>query len=464
MNLRWYQNEGVENIRAAYRAGHRRVLFRSPPRSGKTPLFGAIVQGAAARGNSTYILVHRDYLLEQTSDKLDQFGVPHGLVSPDYSPSHESVQIASVQTLIRRLDKMTRPKFLVIDEAHHAASATYARIIEWAACPVLGVTATPARLDGRGLDEWFDTLVDGPPTERLIREGWIAKPRVFKPDVIPDTSGVGIHHGDYDVKALARIMERPTVVGDVIEQYRKHAHCKPTVAFCADIDNSELYAAKFRAAGYSAVCISAKTPTVARRRVLDDFRAGRINVVTNCDLISEGFDFPGVMAVIQLRRTFSLTLYIQQTYRCLNAGSDGIILDHVGNFFIHGCPDEERAWSLAGRKKREGSRREQVVVPASRQCPKCMSWHRPEPTCPFCGHTYAIEAVQMRQVAGELTEVSATAKGIPQVLLTLDAQAEKDLKFLTRMGEKRGYPNPERWARHVAFGRMKKRQSESIHG
>ena len=459
MHLRDYQTRDVERIRLQYRHGKRRVLYQLSPRGGKTPLFGFIAKGAADKGNVVYILVHRDYLIEQTSDKLDQFGVPHGIIAPGFRASHEAVQVCSVMTLTRRLDKLPRPTFVVVDEAHHATSATYSRILEWANCAVLGVTATPSRLDGRGLNEWFDVLVQGASPRELIAAGWVAKPRVYAPAVIPDVSGVGVHAGDYDTHALAAIMGKPTVVGDVIDHYRRLADRKPTVAFCPDIDSSEVYAASFRAAGYTAECLSSKTPHARRMDVMARFRAGRVNVVTNCDLISEGFDMSGVMAVLLLRRTMSLTLYIQQAFRCLNAGSDGVILDHVGNCFLHGLPDDDREWTLKGRdKKKRGDK--DVKVPATRQCPTCYSVHKPAPVCPFCGHTYEITGRETAQVDGTLEEITLTPKKVAAARAWTESE-RKQYEYLKGVGAKRGYPKADAWAKHVVDGRVKKMEKRA---
>jgi DNA repair protein RadD len=199
MNLRPYQSDAVHRIRQAYRLeGHRAVLFVLPTGGGKTVVFSHIAEQAAARGNRICVLVHRQELLRQASDSLTSLGVRHGLIAASRSMNLAApVQVASVQTLARRLHKLPAGLFqlLVIDEAHHSNAGTWAKVLQhFANARVLGVTATPCRSDGRGLGEWYSAMVLGPTPAELTEQGFLAAARVLAPPG-PSTGGVAEAHG-----------------------------------------------------------------------------------------------------------------------------------------------------------------------------------------------------------------------------------------------------------------------------
>ena len=167
--LRDYQTTGVADIRRHFARGVRRVLYQAPTGSGKTVLFAFIVESAVARGNRVVILAHRQEIVDQISAALTSLGVPHGIIAAGYDETPAPVQVASVATLVRRLDRLCGIDLIVVDEAHHAVAGTWRKIL--AAAPqakVFGVTATPERLDGKGLSDVFETLVLGPTISELV--------------------------------------------------------------------------------------------------------------------------------------------------------------------------------------------------------------------------------------------------------------------------------------------------------
>ena len=272
---------------------------------------------------------------------------------------------------------------------------------------MLGVTATPVRTDGRGLDEIFETLVLGPSIRELTAQGFLTPAVVYAPARRLDLSGIRTRAGDYDRHQLADAMDTPTITGDAVDHYRRLCPGVPAVVFCVSIQHAEDVAADFAAAGFRSAAISGKMPVQHIRDTVAGLTDGRVQVLTSCDLISEGFDCPVVEAAILLRPTQSEALYIQQVGRALRPSpgkSRAVILDHSGNCFRHGMPDEEREWSLAGRQRRRGA---PVAAVPVRQCPKCFACHKPAPMCPQCGHVYAPEAREVEQRAGELEQISS---------------------------------------------------------
>jgi DNA repair protein RadD len=246
--LRPYQAEGVEEIRDALRRGNRRVLRQLPTGGGKTVEFAYIVRSAVVRGSRVCILVHRIELIEQTSRTLAAQGVERGIVAPGHPRTDETVQIASVMTLARRLATWKEAfDFLIVDEAHHAVAASWQTILgAFPKARVLGVTATPERLDGRGLGEFFEHLIIGPSVAELTKLGFLAKAAVYAPSRQVDLIGVRTIGGDFDQAALQDRMMEGGLVGDAVEHYRKYADALPAIAFCVGIKHSLSVAAAYR--------------------------------------------------------------------------------------------------------------------------------------------------------------------------------------------------------------------------
>jgi DNA repair protein RadD len=357
LELRPYQVRGVAQIRAAYAAGHRRVLYQAPTGSGKTVLFAFVVSNAVARGNRVLILAHRVELVDQVAATLEQAGVLYGTIAAGYPERPLSrVQIASIATLAQRLDRYTGAfDFVVIDECHHAVARSWSRVA--AAMPsakLLGVTATPARLDGRGLGSMFDTMVVGPSVAELITLGFLSKYRVHIPAKRVDLSRIRTRAGDYALDELANVMADERLTSDAIADYARICPRVPTVAFCVDIRHSMAVAARFQQQGFRAAHVDGNTPRQERRRLIAALGSGELDVITNCGLFSEGVDVPAIGAAIMLRPTQSLAVFLQQIGRALRPAPGkerALILDHAGNVLRHGLPDEPRAWSLQGTRQ-----------------------------------------------------------------------------------------------------------------
>lgn len=448
INLRPYQQSMVERTRAAYASGARSPLVVAPTGAGKTIFFSYVASSTVARGRRVLVLCHRRELIRQASRKLTETGVQHGIIAPGHTATRDLVQVASVQTLGRRLNdpRYEAPDLIVIDEAHHAVAGQWATIV--AAYPnarLLGVTATPERLDGKGLGieagGCFDALVMGPTVGELIEGGFLTPTRVFAPAEAPDLSGVRTRGGDFDASALADAMAKPQLVGDAVAHYQRHAAGQPAILFSPSVAHADAMAEAFRAAGFRAVAASGATEASKRDAAIAGLATGAVQVLCSCDLISEGLDVPAVSAVILLRPTKSLGLYLQQVGRGLRPAEGKthlIVLDHAGNTLRHGPPEMPREWSLAGRPRKPKA--EQDEAPPARQCPECFAVHAPAPTCPECGFAYPTKAREIEHVAGELLDVTDTmaarwGKHIPLSKVLRDARDE-DLAAVARA---RGY-------------------------
>ncbi|HET9109101.1 MAG TPA: helicase-related protein, partial [Steroidobacteraceae bacterium] len=437
---------------------HKRApLYVLSTGGGKTVLFTHIAHGAAAKGNRVYILSHRQELIDQISVALDLTGTPHGFIAAGYPTLDAHVQIASVQTLVRRLDRTPQPDLIVIDEAHHARAETFERIIrEWPKAKLLGVTATPIRLSGEGLGTIFDHLIVGPSMRELIEGGYLAPYRLFSP---PTVDASGLHHrgGEFVTAEAEALMDKPAITGSALEHYRQHADGLPALVFCVSIQHAKSVADQFRDAGYSAFSIDGTMERTVRRGVVEDFRAGRIKVVTSAELANEGVDLPGAHVGIFLRPTQSLGLYLQQIGRILrpcDGKNHALLLDHVGNCYRHGLPDEPREWSLAGDDG-EAKRKPGVGV---RFCASCFrALPAQAKTCSECGYEFPAKPREIEQREGELAEV--TPEMIAKRAERREQGQAQSLEALMEIARRKGY-RPE-WAQRVLAGRLAKQRRQA---
>lgn len=446
ITLRAYQERVLTESREAYRERNRAVLLCMPTGAGKTVTASTVVHGAAAKHNRVWWLCHRRELVSQASQTFHNLGIPHGTVQAGFvSDPLALVQVASIQTIARRMDALPDPDLIVFDETHHIGAASWDAIFHrFPRARVLGLTATPWRLDGQGLGRWYSRMILGPTTSELIDEGALSRFRLFAP-ASPDLSDVGTTAGDYQRGALAKAMDKPQIVGDAIQHYQALCAGKRAVAFAAGVENSRNIAAQFNAAGIPAEHVDGAMHPDMRDAAVERFRRGETLVLSNADLFGEGFDVPAIEAAILLRPTKSLSLHLQQVGRALRPapGKDhAVILDHAGNSLIHGLPDDVRDWSLDDREKRKRSAPSEVPV---RQCGECFYVYRPAPKCPQCGHVPPVTVREIEQVEGTLQEVQAVkAKARSEV------GKARTLEDLQRIGRERGYKPGWAMAMHRA--------------
>lgn len=324
---------------------------------------------------------------------------------------------------------------------------------------VLGVTATPVRLDGQGLGDVFHALILGPSTADLMDRGYLTPAEVYAPVEAVDLSGIRTRAGDYAIDQLSAAMDKPKITGNAVEHYRKLAHGKSAVAFCCSIQHATDVAAEFTAAGYRAASVDGKMDRDKRKQAIADLTSGRLQILTSCDLISEGVDVPRIECGIMLRPTQSTGLWLQQVGRTLRpypGKSAAIILDHAGNAIAHGLPDDPRQWSLAGSERKKRGE----AGAALRTCPKCLAIHRPAPKCPRCGHVYEVIGRKPEAVEGELQRVvrqNGNGGDPPEVDLLERARRRDEIRkarsreALEEIAQARGYAKG--WVYHVLQSR-----------
>ena len=451
MELRWYQKKAVSDLRLALQMV-RSALLVMPTGTGKTVVFTEIARLATLKNKTVFVLVHRRELVKQASDKLSKAGVKHGIIAAGFEPSAHPVQVASVQTLARRLRTVSiQPALVIIDEAHHAVAGSWDKITaHFSDAKIIGVTATPSRLDGRGLGSHFSTLVSGPSVEQLTKLGFLSRHRVFAPPVIADLSNVKTRAGDYAKDDLDQAMDRPTITGDCISHYRRLADGLPAIAFCCSVKHATSVCSAFTAAGYRAKLVTGNMKMEERDEAISGLADGRTQILCSVDVVSEGTDVPAVSAAILLRPTQSEALYLQQVGRILRPqpGKIAIVLDHVGSTLKHGFVDDVRAWSLNSKPKRK---KNNEPAPSVRQCPMCFAAFKPQPACPCCGFEFPVKPKrQLTQREGELREMRRQ-DAIERREKRKEQGRARTLPELLALAKKKGYKPG--WAYKIFYGR-----------
>lgn len=457
MSLRFYQEKLLEDLRQSMRNGHRRILAVMPTGAGKGTTIAVMVQSAADRGKRVLILAHRKELIADLSKRISWLGIDHGIICAGQPEDlTKPVQVGSVQTVVRRIDRIPEPCLIVQDEAHHLIRGNiWGRIIDaWPDAYLIGKTATPARLSGEGLGEahggYFTDMVLGPSVADLVFWGFLSPSRIYAPPVMADLSGIRRRAGDYANDQAAAAMDRPTVTGDAIAHYQRLAAGQQAIAFCCNVAHAVSVCDAFKTAGIGAALLLGNTPD--RDQVVVQYAAGAVRVLVTVDVVSEGFDVPAASCAILLRPTQSLGLYLQQVGRVLRPapGKDAaVILDHVGNVTRHGFPDDQREWSLAEGIVRGGRG---TPPPSVRTCPECFAAFKPAPQCPVCGaQCVPIKSRKIQQLAGELRELRRD-----DIRHQRHQQGKaRTLPELIALGQARGMKNPVGWAKHVFYARQR---------
>ena len=420
MELRDYQQQCIDDLRAPFAKKHRRVLLVAPTGAGKTVMFSYLTKKLTERGNRVLLLAHRDFLLDQIGGTLARFGIPHGFIAAKRKRELcHLTQVAGVHTLKNRIPKIAwQPDWIICDEAHHATAGSWDTILgAYPAARVVGVTATPQRLDGKGLGDIFDYMVLGPRVQDLMDGGFLSRVRYYSPKTV-STEGMRTRMGEYDKTETERAVNTRGVTGHAVDWYRKVCNDAPAIAFCASIAHSENVAEGFRAAGYRWQALHSKMSYADNQAAIQKLGNGELHGVSSCDIVSEGFDVPVVTAAILLRPTKSLGLHLQQIGRVLRPAPGkerAIVIDHVGNVahckanrwsLMHGKAEDNRVWSLDGKEK---EKREAPV----RRCEACFAIvPAAAEVCPECGHE------REQGVRGEVKQLDGDLEELPEWIPT----------------------------------------------
>jgi superfamily II DNA or RNA helicase len=483
-------------------------------------VFTYITGSAGAKGKRVLILAHRQELISQSSMSLAELDVRHGLITPENKikpimSAHirklqkslvdqgAHVHVASVQTISRpgRLAQWAEYfDLIIVDEAHHATAGQWFTFLDSAKrAKVLGVTATPHRTDGQGLGldagGVFDDIVIGPDPAYLMEQGYLVRAKVYAPPQLVDVTGIKRDKsGDFNGRQLAELMAERKIYGDAVGHYNRTCPGQPAIVFCSSVKNAEIAAEEFKRAGWRAASIDGSMDDDTRRNLIEALGDGRVQILTSCDIISEGTDIPVVTAAIMLRPTDSESLFMQQAGRVLRPvyapGHDlstqqgrldaiaagkkpfAIILDHVGNCLRHGLIDEKREWSLNGKPKasRQSDGEQSVRVV---QCPTCFAAQEPKKPAPLgdgrfgfscigqlpngddCQHVFTVEPPKEKEVvSSDLQEITEADAERMRMMRRQQVGMATTLEDFQAIAQERGYKPA--WVRQMV--RMRKAQ------
>ena len=436
-----FQKDMRDRTKAALHAGKKAPCIVMPTGSGKTMVASMIIRDIIKQlgtdtGGRFLFLVHREELVNQTIATLQEIDcedhagvIQAGKAGSPWAP----IQVAMVQTLTNRLDKVEwlRPKVIFVDEAHHATASTWRKIIEkWPKAFVIGMTATPARTDDKGLGFIFDELVVGPSIAELTPE-YLAPVRLLAVDV------------DFISKASSYKQQSEAgrtgpVLAKVVDTWWNHARDKKTIFFGADVAHSKSINDQLLAKGIRSTHIDGDTPKEERRQKLAAVKRGDYQCVCNCRLFTEGTDWKDAECVVLACKTGSLTMYKQMIGRAMRRkeGREAVVIDCGGNWYFLGLPDEDIEWSLErGIIKDEVKR----AAGKAQQCMACgYVYPKTEEACPLCAHVP--EKPKPVEVEVSVKEIKERPKRMTKKRLSAEIVAtEGDFNKLLELQRRYGY-------------------------
>lgn len=397
--LRDYQQETIDNILTELRNGNHSIIVQQPPRTGKTVIMAEIARRATSKGNHILFIVHRKEIVDQVVATF-----------ADQAVNMKLAKIGMVQTISRHIDQLTPPTIIFVDEAHHALAKSYQKIL--AAFPKavkLLFTATPWRMSGKGFADVADTLIVGKSIKWLIDHDHLAPIDYYAPKQI-DTKVLKVKStGDFSELSIEQAL-KPRIYGNAVKTYQNLADGKQAIAYTYNVASAVRLAEAFNKIGITARAVSGKTPKLERNQIIHDYRGGKVQIVTNAELFTEGLDLPNVDCVIMLRPTKSLSLFLQFSMRAMNPrhGKTAVLIDHVGNVERFGLPTAERSWSLTGMTKKEMREQNGTVIKGVTVCASCFgTFYRTNDTCPYCGATLTTDMQLDVDEKAELVKITA---------------------------------------------------------
>ena len=438
--LRDYQQDLYSKTQNAFRSGKKRVLVTVGCGGGKSYIFAKMAEQAKG---SVLVLTHRQELKEQTGRLLADNGI--------------NARVEMILTEANRLGQYEKPSLIITDEAHLSRSNSWMKVLDYYNTYTVGFTATPIRLDGKPLGDIYDELVTGVSVRWLIDNKCLAPYEYYAPTAV-ETDGLRVQMGDYVIKDLEQLMSDRAIYSDVLKSWEKLAQGQKTIAYCVSVKHAKETAEMFSKAGYPAVEIDGSTPPKIRSRIMQDFRDGKIMVLCNVGIISEGVSIDDVSCCLLLRPTESHALYWQQAMRCMRyqEGKTATIIDCVGNYTRNPLPDADVEWSLT-----ESMRKKPKINPEGnfyiRTCEKCYKVFKTAPVCPYCGAEYPLTPREIKahkdiELARITAEEAARAE-LERKKARMEQGRAQSFEELLAIGRAKGYKNPAFWAQQVLRGR-----------
>lgn len=391
MPLRPYQDTAVSELRSNVAAGYLRQILVAPTGSGKTVMASSIISQAISRGRRCLFLAHRKELIDQASKKLDMFGVDHGVIKAGHKRVQpwSKAQVASAQTLVRR--DHYEADIVIIDECHISTAATYQEILGRFSRPpiIIGLTATPYRQGGVPLGDMYQKLVVSTSARVLVQQGHLVNPTVYAGSNIDWRSLTVKRNGEFTNQSASNAMADVLLRGEIVDNWQSKCPGAATVVFAQNIEHSKTIADQFNKKGIPAAHLDGKTSDKKRERILADLASRKIQVVSNCNVLSEGYDLPLLESVVLARPIFSKGIYKQMGGRVMRPSPEkrmAVIMDHGSNTARHGFLTDPEAYSLDEDFDVSSSSRSVDVADMPVVCPACNAWiPAGHAQCPVCG-------------------------------------------------------------------------------
>lgn len=376
-----YQQRIVDEARQKIGQGNNGVLIVSPPGSGKSVIIAEIARLTVSKGGRILFFVHRQELVNQIVKSFQKQNV-----------DLMNCTIMTVGKVANRLDRLPKPNLIICDESQHSRAKTYLKIFKYYSdVPRLGFSGSPWRMNGAGFDDIYSAMVKGPTVKWLIEHKKLSPYKYYSVTLFNDEKLKKSSTGDYTNQSISD-SAKPTLYGDIVKTWMDKAFGQRTIVYAHDTQHSKQIATEFRKAGISAKHCDSKTPSDERKRIMRDFRKGKITVLCNFGLVDEGYDVKECTCCVIARPTESLVFDIQATMRCMRylPNKMATIIDHAANYTRFGLPDTPREWSLEGwKKKKKGNNTSAMPI---RTCPHCWAVIPAQcKVCPQCGEEIPID-------------------------------------------------------------------------
>jgi DNA repair protein RadD len=467
--LRDYQRQQIADVVCKLHSGHTRILAQAPTGAGKTHIIAAIVSAAFEADLRVLVLATRTRLVRQMHERLESFGVRHGVIAaplPQLRNYSAKVQVASVDTLNRRAlvnEHIPLPAadIVIFDEAHLATAETRLRLLDsYPSALRIGFSATPARKSGRSLGAAFDCLIIGPSIRELTAAGVLVPTRIFNTPIVTEKELRAVPKDtdrDFRPAALGELLSRPKLIGDVVTNWLRIANRKRTLCFAANKAHGASLLHSFIQQGVAAEMLTDADDEETREEIIGRLQTGATSVIINCFLMSYGVDLPTVECIVIARPTLSLMMYLQMVGRGLRAApgkTHCMVIDHGHVVENLGLPQSDHDWTLAADRNVNAEALARTDRKSSteraRTCGQCAAlWLTSEQghACPECGWTppqrskaIGVEEADLNEIADDDAPLAVTDKRV------LEFHAEACGWYARRWPDRwRDKPSSGRW-------------------
>lgn len=427
--LRKYQQDLYDRAKIEL-ANKRAICLQLVTGGGKTPIIAAMCESVTTKLKRAWVIVNRNELLSQTSEHLKNWNVNHSMIKPD---THESnafrIHVVSKDTLIRRYDKIKNwPDLLIFDECHLYLDRQHEIISHLpVTSKIIGMTATPERMDGRGLSEVYESLIEGQSIPWMMDNNYLSDLKYFSPP-IDGLQNIKTRGTEYDEEQLEELLQRKKIYGELVGHYEKYGKGKPALIFCRSVKSAYQTAERFRGKGFNFECIEGKMSGTKRKSLIDGLTNGEIDGLTNCEIATYGLDIPRVEYGASIRPTASRALYMQMIGRILRPYKNNetgyikqsaMFFDHVNLILEHqddkypGVPLHyvpEITWNFYGIEKRKRNKNNTNI----KLCPYLDFMYCTKPSCAGCEYNPDKNKTDVRKpmvvVPAELEEIKKPVK------------------------------------------------------